>query len=236
MPHMKVRRRDDHTLGRFLRRTVSAQIHAIGCVLWIFGAMTLIPLASARGTHDLIACLSFLATGFLVFFVSTTYHFVGDGYEASEKLHLFMENLDHFSIYLFIAGTYTPFLLNSVEQPWRNILVVAIWVIAALGIVYTWVKPRLPQFLQRRFVYTGIFVIMGWTLVVRVGEIFHHLNNTQIFYLVAGGLSYSLGAVVYSTKRPKLIPGFFGFHELWHLAVLTGACLHYALILSFYAA
>lgn len=229
-----VSRRSDHSTPLFWKRTVSAQLHALGSIAMIAGAFYLLPLARRAGAEHLGACVAFLVTGIAVFSVSSLYHFLTDGYEGSEKLHVFFENLDHFAIYLFIAGTYTPFLINAVSAPWQVPLLVGIWLIAILGISYTWFKPRLPTILQSRGVYTFIFVAMGCTLVVRMGEIYSHLNAMKLELLAGGALAYVLGAVCYATRRPKLFEGFFGFHELWHVMVLTGAGLHYLLILSFY--
>lgn len=231
---MNVRRRGDHTVGLFWKRTVAAQLHALGCLAMAVGAFHLLPLARLVSPEHFWGCLSFVGTGLLLFLVSSLYHFLTDGYEGSNELHDFFENLDHFSIYLFIAGTYTPFLMNAVEKPWRVNLLIGIWSVALLGITYTWAKPRLPPMLRSRKVYTSLFVVMGWVLIVRIGEIVGHISAGSLAYLVGGGLAYSLGAYVYATKRPRLWAGVFGFHELWHLLVLVGATLHYFLILSFY--
>ena len=180
------------------------------------------------------SCLAFCIPGILVFATSAIYHFLSDGSQISNKLEKILENLDHFSIYLFIAGTYTPFLMNAVSGRWRTILLISIWVIAITGILYTFLKPKLPKLLQHRFVYTTLFVLMGWTIVIRIGEIIHRLNALELFFLLAGAFSYTIGAVIYATKRPRLFEGIFGFHELWHVMVLFGFCFHYLLILSFY--
>lgn len=232
---MKISLREDHTKRMLWKRTISAQLHALGCILCLIGAYFLLPRAKAVGPNHFLACLIFLITGFTVFAASTVYHFIDDGFHTSPRLEKFLNNLDHFSIYLFIAGTYTPFFLNTLSSPWKEIHLYAIWIIAGLGILYTWLKPRLPQFLQRRFVYTLIFILMGWTMVFKIVEIFSRLSETQIFFLILGGAFYTLGAVVYATKRPKLIPDFFGFHELWHIAVLGGAISHYFMVSSFYS-
>ena len=75
---------------------------------------------------------------------------------------------------------------------------------------------------------------MGWALVVRIEEIWTNLSTTAILFLVSGGISYTIGAVVYATKKPRLFEPIFGFHELWHLFVLLGFVFHYLLVLSFY--
>lgn len=232
---MHFKRREDHSFRNFVKRTFAAQLHALGAVAMMVGAYLLLPHAQKAGVVHYWACCSFLMTGILVFLVSSVYHFLTDGFEGSDELHVFFENLDHFSIYLFIAGTYTPFLMNAVSTPWQIPLLIGIWVIAILGISYTWIKPNLPAFLQRRGVYTSIFVAMGLTLLVRIGEIFGRLNGPKFALLAGGGAAYIVGAVFYATKRPKLFEGIFGFHELWHVMVLIGATLHYSLIFSFYS-
>lgn len=201
----------------------------------LLGGVYLLPLAARTDSLHFAACTAFLATGALIFFVSATYHFLADGYAISQRLEDTLENLDHFAIYLFIAGTYSPFLLSAVADPWRLPLLGLIWSIAILGILYTWFRPRLPAFLQSRVVYTGLFVLMGWTLIIRIHEVYVTLSAAKLFFLVAGGVAYSIGAVVYATKKPRLFEGFFGYHELWHLLVLVGAGMHYFMILSFYA-
>jgi hemolysin III len=203
-------------------------------MLMVAGGIVLLPLALARGPVHFWACLAFLVTGFLVFFASAVYHFLSDGYESSPRLELLLDNLDHSAIYLFIAGTYTPFILNAAAPPWRLPLIIAVWCIAFFGIAYTLVKPRLPQLLQSRAVYTSLFVLMGCFMAVRLNDVVTHLHRSQIYLLIAGGLAYILGAVGYATKRPRLLVGFFGFHELWHVMVLLGATLHYLMIFSIY--
>ncbi len=231
---MGIKRHADHSPKVFVKRTISAQIHALGLILAIVGLAYLLPLASTFGAPHFWAALAFGLTSILVFATSSTYHFLHDGFHISPRLINLLETIDHFSIYLFIAGTYTPFLLNAVHREWRMHLMIAIWVIAIVGIFYTGGKHRLPQWAQRRAVYTSVYVLMGLTMVLRVGEIFHSLSTHAAWLLAAGGVSYVVGAVVYATKRPKLMVGIFGFHELWHVLVMMGFGFHYFMILSFY--
>jgi hemolysin III len=111
---------------------------------------------------------------------------------------------------------------------------VSVWLMALFGIFYTAFRHKLPLWAQSRVVYTGVFVLMGWTLVVRIGEIYTKLPSAALAFFVAGSLAYSVGAVVYATKRPKLFEGLFGFHELWHVFVTLGFVCHYAMIGYFY--
>jgi len=235
MPAMRIYRRFDHTTRLLYIRTISAQLHLLGCVLALLGAAVLLPRAYAVSFADLAACAAFVVTGFFVFLASAVYHFISDGFEASPRLNLLLDNLDHYGIYLFIAGTYTPFLLHTVAPPWRAPLLVAVWLTAILGITFTSLKPWLPKMLQHRAFYTGIFLAMGWAMVIRITEILRGMSLQQTALLVSGGLAYTVGAAIYGTKWPRLFVGVFGYHEVWHVLVLVGATCHYFLVLSFYS-
>lgn len=231
---MEVRRRAASPDSNFYSRTISAQLHALGAILFVVGAAHLLPAAARSGPGDYVACWIFVSTGFLVFATSGTYHFLHDGFTVNEPLEHLLENLDHSCIYLFIAGTYTPVLLNAVGPPWRTPLLVAIWVIAIFGLAYTFLKPKLPRWMQHKALYTSLFVAMGWLLILRIGEVVGRLTSHQLWFLALGALSYTLGALAYATQRPVLFRGVFGFHELWHLMVVGGAVCHYVTVSGFY--
>jgi len=220
----------------FLRRTIAAQLHLLGCFAALVGLLILqqCVLHKAHGFH-IYACLIFGMTSIFVFGVSTIYHFMSDGFGISEKLEQRMEDLDHVSIFLFIAGTYTPFFFNAISEPLNQSLLWLIWSVAAAGIAYTLLRPKLPSWARHRFVNTGIFVLMGWIFLVYLGEAVAHMSAASFFNLIAGGVAYSVGAVIYATKRPNLFSGVFGFHELWHLMVLMGFGFHYFMVLDFYS-
>ena len=231
--HVKLRH--DHTSKIFWMRTVSAQLHFLGAVGAFIGALVL--LNRAWHQDSVVAftgVLVYALTGLLVFCVSSGYHFLSDGFLISEKLGTALEHLDHSAIYLFIAGTYTPFVMHVIAEPWRTRLLILIWSIGLLGVAYTITKMRLPKILRGRFLYTGLFVAMGWAAVIRLPEIIEKAHGWAIQGLILGGLAYSIGAVVYATKKPRLWEGVFGFHELWHILVMVGFAFHYVMILSFY--
>lgn len=231
---MSVQRREDHSAALFFKRTLAAQIHAVALLLICIGMASLLPKAAAAGPLHFWMCFIFLVSGALLFFTSCVYHFLHDGYRISLRLELFLEDLDHYCIYLFIAGTYSPILINAVQDPWQTNLLVAVWVIALLGMLYTRLKPQLFQVLQSRAVYTGLFLLMGWLFILRADEIYARLTPNQASLLAGGVAAYSVGVTCYVTRRPVLFSGVFGYHELWHLFVLLGAMLHYSCIHSFY--
>lgn len=232
---MHVQRRPDHSMKMFFRRTIAAQSHLIGCAAAFAGLIVLLQMAVRNPEpRHFWACLLFGVTAVIVFATSALYHFLHDGYMISARLTKWLEDLDHFAIYLFIAGTYTPFLINAVSPPWDTILLFVVWGTGITGIVYTHFKARLPLWAQHRFVYTGIFLLMGWALIVRIDEVFRHLSRQGVVLLMGGAVAYTIGAVIYATQRPRLYAGVFGFHELWHLMVMVGFGFHYFLILNFY--
>jgi len=231
-----IKRHDDHSWKKLFQRTISAQLHLIGLIAGFFGLYFLCREALHHpDIRHFWACFAFGTTGLAVFGASTFYHFMADGYRISPQFDRWLHDLDHFAIYLFIAGTYTPFIFNIISPPWDTYLLVAIWTIAVAGIAYTYFHPRLPKIMQHRYVSTSIYVLMGWTLVIRAPETFAKASFETSMLLVAGGLSYTLGAVVYALKKPNPFPGWFGYHEIWHIAVMMGFGFHYFLILGFYS-
>ena len=233
-----IRKHDDHTLRLFLRRTVSAQLHLLGFILAVasFSILLYSVLTSTRPdqTSHVIACSIFGLTGISVFASSALYHFVSDGFLISDRANSVLNAYDHFSIYLFIAGTYTAFIVNAIKPPWDTYLLVLVWTLAILGMLYTTYKSRLPKPLQSRYISTALFVALGWTLCIRISEAWAMLDSWGKILLTGGGLSYTIGAVIYATKKPDPYPPLFGYHEIWHIAVLAGFTFHSLLILRFY--
>ncbi len=231
---MRISKRIDHSTPLFFKRTIAAQTHFLTSLAAIIGLCFLLPMTRNSTPIHFWGVLIFGLTAILVFTVSAVYHFIHDGFEISTELENFMERLDLYSIFLFIAGTYTPFLLNLVKSPWKETLMVLVWVMALFGIVYSAIKHRLPSWAQSRVVSTLVYVVMGWTLLIRVGEIWQNVPQTTALFFLAGSGAYTIGAVVYSTQKPKFNHKYFGFHELWHLLVTVGFMFHFAMVASFY--
>lgn len=231
-----VRKHDDHSFRLFLLRTVSAQLHLLGLfiAIAIFAVLLYLVISKSPTVTHILACCIFGLTGVSVFASSSLYHFMADGFQISDKANSWLNTYDHFSIYFFIAGTYTAFIVNAIEPPWDNYLLVTVWTLALIGMAYTILKSRLPKPLQSRYLSTALFVALGWTLSIRISEAWAAIDFTSRFFLTAGGLAYTLGAVVYATKRPDPFPNRFGYHEIWHVAVLIGFAMHASLILRFY--
>ncbi len=233
MSKYRIEKHPEHSFKFVFLRTISAQMHFASLIAGLFGLALFIQAPQVRGM-DLIACCIFVIAGCTTMAISSTYHFMSDGFKLSPHFNQLLENLDHFSIYFFIAGTYTPFLRKILAEPWRTYLLTAVWVTAVVGVLYTYFKPRLWKWAQSRAVYTFIFIAMGWILIIRIGEAWANMSRQDFTYLLLGGLSYSIGAVIYVIKKPDPVPNIFGFHEIWHIAVSGGFFFHYLLVYHLY--
>jgi hemolysin III len=138
-----------------------------------------------------------------------------------------LERWDRSFIYVLIAGTYTALSQAALPPAWAAAIIVAIWILAALGVALVWSKLEVPRWLS-----TGLYVLMGWTVLICIGKLWSALTATQLVLLLAGGLSYTIGAVIYVLRRPDPWPSRFGYHGIWHLMVVAGAGAFVALVVS----
>ncbi len=187
--------------------------HGIGCLLAIASLPILLQFSAQRGgTAELVGASLFSATMILLYLVSTLYHAL----PAGRAKHWF-NRLDHAAIYLFIAGSYMPYLLGVLRGPWGWTLFGIVWGAAALG-----VAAKLFNRLRRPLWSTGLYLAMGWVAVIAAVPLFERLAAPQLTWLIAGGLAYTLGAVVFHFDS-KLRYG----HFVWHLFVLAGSACHF---------
>jgi hemolysin III len=135
-------------------------------------------------------------------------------------------SLDHSMIFVLIAGTYTPFALLALEPPWSTVVLAVVWGGAAFGIAVRLLSEQLG--LLRHTLY----LMLGWIGAMVLPFAVDRLTATGILLMVAGGLCYTVGAVMFWLHRPVLRPQVFGYHELWHVLVVLGSLCHYGLILQ----
>jgi len=203
-----------YRLGDILANAIT---HGIGAVLAVAGAAYLIA-ASTRGTARLVvSCSVFAGTLVLVYICSTLYHSLVRT-RARHVLHV----LDHSSIYLLIAGTYTPFTLISLHGPVGWFLFGVEWSLAVAGVV-------VKSFAVDRFEVASalVYLFQGWFIVVAVGPLLHAIGWHGLLWLGAGGVAYTLGIVFFALDRLRY------FHAAWHLFVLAGSVAHYFAILFY---
>ena len=135
--------------------------------------------------------------------------------------------MDHSAIYLLIAGTYTPFCINAFTGFWRWGLLSIIWSLAVIGILVKVFTINAPRWLS-----AGLYVLMGWLCIAAIGEMLAVLPTFVLGWMVAGGVIYTLGALVYITRVMNFWPGKFGYHEVWHIFVLLGAAAHFVAVMG----
>jgi hemolysin III len=200
-----------------IEEVFSAITHGIGAVLSIIGLITLLILAHNSGS--LMKNIGFAVFGGAVTFAylsSTLYHSLI--FTRAKKV---FKILDHSSIFLLIAGTYTPFILIAFKGQHGLILLSTIWLITVLGIV---LKSCFPHKLERLFLV--IYVLMGWLIVIEAKPLLEALSLQIVILLALGGIFYTSGVAFYLSKK---IPFH---HMIWHIFVLCGSILHFCALFS----
>jgi hemolysin III len=202
----------------------NAITHGAGAVLAIAGAVVLI-VASTRGSGwHVAACSIFAGTSILVYLCSTLYHSL----VRTRARHVF-QVLDHSSIYLLIAGTYTPFALISLRGPVGWTLFGVEWGLAATGVVAK--SVALDRFRQGRLAVVSalVYLLQGWLIVFVARTLIAAVGWHCVAWLAAGGVAYTLGIVFFALDRIRY------FHATWHVFVLAGSIAHYFAILLYVA-
>ncbi len=194
---------------------LNAWTHLVGTMLSISGASILITLAAMMGDPWKIVSVSiFGATLILLYSASTLYH------SLRGRAKAILRKLDHLSIYLLIAGTYTPFCLVTLRGVWGWTLFGIVWGLALIGMLQE-IRPRS----EARILSLVIYAVMGWVIVIATGPLLDHLETTGLVLLAAGGLLYTGGIVFYAFDDR-----FRHWHGIWHLFVIGGSLLHYLTI------
>ncbi|MFO8034765.1 MAG: hemolysin III family protein [Candidatus Bipolaricaulota bacterium] len=207
-------------LPRFTRgeEIANSVTHGIGAGLSLLGTGILLFRAAREGSAVHLASFSIYGTTLvLLHTASTLYHAV-----SPSRLKRALRVADHCSIFLLIAGTYTPFVLLSLWGGWLGTaLLTSIWSMAAIGVAF---KVLFMGRLKRLSV--AFYVLMGWLIVVAARELWLRVPHQALLYVAVGGLMYTVGVVFYSWRRPY-------HHAVWHLFVLGGSVSHYLAVLLY---
>lgn len=193
----------------------SALTHGLGAVFALAASAVLITLAAVYGDRwQLGSAIVFGVALLLLYTASTLYHAIPHPV-AKGRLKVF----DHCAIYVLIAGTYTPFTLIGLRGPWGWGLFSAIWTLALAGVIF-------KLFYTGRFkaLSTGIYIAMGWLIVVAIKPMLAAIDGVTLGWLLAGGLSYTLGTYFYHRESIRYS------HAIWHLFVLGGSVCHFVAV------
>jgi hemolysin III len=181
----------------------------------------LIMLSIDRGWLAITVSSVYTASAMALFGVSATYHRFGWGPRAKSILR----RLDHANIFFLIAGTYTPIALLALEWPQSIILLTVVWSGALLGIIFRVVWISAP-----RWMYVPLYLGLGWAAVMYLPQLLS-ASVAMVVMVLAGGILYSLGAVVYGLKKPNPLPEHFGFHEIFHTLTVLAFICHWVAVL-----
>lgn len=199
---------------------------------WSHGAAALVAVAGLIALivitrHDPARLVSVTVYGaglVLLFAVSATYHI----FNWPPRVKEWLRRADHATIFVFIAATYTPLVFNVLSGWWRVGMLVAIWICAAAGVAGAAPFLRIP-----RQLLASLYLAMGWLAVIVLVPLTAALGWVAAVLMALGGLQYSLGAAVYAFKRPRLWPRVFGYHEVFHLAVITASVTFYVIVVRY---
>jgi hemolysin III len=219
--------RKDRRSKRTLREPVNGLTHAAGGVLAVVGLGVLLATAASTGRLDQLLAFGIFGLSLVALYAaSALYHLLPLSPAGVARLR----RLDHMTIFVLIAGTYTPFCLLALDGGWRWGLLALIWSLALCGVM---LKVRWMD--APRWLSVALYLGMGWIAVIAASALLRAVPSGGIAWVLSGGLVYSAGALAYGLKRPNPVPGVFGFHEVWHIFVLAGSACHFWAVLRYIA-
>ena len=196
----------------------NAWTHLVGAVLAGIGAIWLLVLAALDGgTAKIVSVAIYGVTLVMLYSISTVYHSVRG------RAKVIMRKLDHLSIYLLIAGSYTPFCLVTLKGAWGWTLFGIVWTLGIIGMLQE-IKPRT----EARVLSIIIYAVMGWIVLIAIKPLIAALGTTGFTGLAAGGVFYTVGIIFFAFDSR-----FRHWHGIWHLFVIAGSLLHFVAILRF---
>jgi hemolysin III len=188
----------------------------------LLGALLVILAPSGRGT---LAAGIYAVSVAALFGVSALYHRIQWASPVSRRR---MRRLDHTMIFVLIAGSYTPFALLALDGPIATAILVVVWTAAAAGALMKLLWIDAPKWLV-----AATYVLLGWVAVAAFPGLIEELGVAPTALVAAGGVLYTLGALVYALQRPDPVPTVFGYHELFHALVIAAAAVQYAVVAFF---
>ena len=205
----------------------SAITHFIGMLMAIFAAVPLLIKAAHEPSRIYIISLAIYAASLILLYAaSTTYH----TFDISPKVNTILKKIDHMMISVLIAGSYTPVCLIVLKGKTGIILLSIVWAIAIAGILIKAFWVYCPK-----WVSSVLYIGMGWTCVLAFTQILNNMSPAAFGWLLAGGIIYTVGGVIYALKLPLFNSRHknFGSHEIFHLFVMGGSACHFVVMYAF---
>lgn len=204
----------------------SAITHFIGMLMAIFSAIPLLIKAAREPERVYLISLTIYAISLILLYAaSTTYH----TFDISEKWNTVLKKIDHMMIFILIAGSYTPICLLCLDKPLGFILLAIVWGIALIGIIVKFFWIFCPKWFS-----SVLYIGMGWTCVLAFTQLLNNLTSFEFAWLLAGGIIYTIGGIIYALKLPifNMKHKNFGSHEIFHLFVMGGSACHFIVMYS----
>lgn len=208
-----------------LREPMNGFTHFLG-IIFSVAVLLLLPLRN-NGESSTVYQVSYIIFGtamLLLFTASTLYHWLPS---EGKRLEL-LRKIDHIMIFIFIAASYTPVCLISLKGVWGYSILTVVWVAAAGGFFMKILWLNAP-----RKLYTGIYLLMGWVVIAGIYPLINAFSSEGMMWLIAEGILYTTGAVIYAFKKPDPYPGVLGFHEIFHIFILGGAFCQFIVVYKF---
>ena len=205
----------------------SAITHFIGMLMAIFASVPLLIKAAHEPGHLYLTALTIYAASLILLYAaSTTYHTV----DISEKVNTILKKIDHMMISVLIAGTYTPICLLVLDRKTGIPLLLLVWGIAIAGILIKAFWVYCPKWFS-----SVLYICMGWTCVLAFTQILNTLSPAAFGWLLAGGIIYTIGGIIYALKLPIFNNRHknFGSHEIFHLFVMAGSACHFIVMYAY---
>ncbi|MFD4183714.1 hemolysin III family protein [Rhodococcus sp. NPDC058514] len=197
-------------------------IHLWAFVVAVIACSVLVAVAAQESARAAVATAVYSATVCGVFGVSAMYHRV---HWSTVRSRIWMKRADHSMIFLFIAGSYTPFALLALPPATGRTLLAVVWAGALAGVALKMLWPTAPRWLG-----VPLYLILGWAIVPVAGELVDQVGWLPLILLAVGGVLYSVGAILYATKWPNPWPATFGHHEFFHAGTVIAALCHYVAV------
>jgi hemolysin III len=199
--------------------------HLAGMIAAVIGTVYLAMVAS-RSASGLVTALIYGISVVFLFSASALYH----AFKKKDNELSFWRRLDRMAIFFMIAGTFTPICYFYLDGAYKWSMIAFQWSLVGVGVISQIYFPMAP-----RKLYAVIYLFMGWSGIFTIKQILTNMSVSQGILMFSGGAAFTLGGIIYAIKKPRMLPGIFSFHELFHIMVLIGGVLHYAMIYGVYS-
>jgi len=199
--------------------------HLAGMIAAVIGTVFLLIVAS-HSASGLVTALIYGFSAVFLFAASSLYH----AFKKEENEISFWRRMDKLAIFFMIAGTFTPVCYFYLDGAYRWSMIAFQWSLVGFGLISQIFFPKAP-----RKLYAAIYISMGWSGLFVIKQVLANMPFGQGVLLFAGGIAYTVGGIIYAVKKPRMFTGIFSFHELFHIMVLIGGVLHYAMIYRIYS-